>query len=786
MAFPQHQSARLSDAQLPIMLVPHVDDGSVDPDLEPDTGNGHEEPASSSAPQHPILSMQQAFAESLVEATHSDVFSKPTLRTGDAKARREELLDQAKLDPPPTALWRGRPGQRTHELCRLMAQISFGVYLLLNGMANSQTLVISILQGHIREVDEFLETTLEDLDLATKDMEERSGHLKLPMDNIALFEHMLKDCNFRLQILERNQRIDHILARSQMALKQTMWDLAEGLEATREFAIYLAEQQHGSWQRDHPDVIDTFQSMKGNTGGWFNAFVDLQAKGNSLNVIVLRLIEIVSEMGRRAGQATCNPPDCTKHHPSLQHTPQPSDSDASSITTPPASSPQIISVSAPRLSLRLSALETADLSLGVEYQLATAREAPGEEDKVTPPPELMVTSRSPPPESPPESLIESPRESPAGSPSGSPPRSPPARNPRRLSQRPEALLNLPKLEVPENDEDEEEAAPYLLQPRTYTPQPSPQPSPRFVAERSKPGAEEAYESGRSSTSSVESAAQLKIEQAKPRVKRISLKPQAQQPRVVQVRSRASLKPPPRPDPEPDSQPVSRADPAQAPEVYIAPEQGLELATMDVHAMKRTSLRQRISLKTNPPQAIQVPSPTILQRPQHPSYRGYQAPDSAYVSDMERQALGSMASINSSLADFPQPPFVHPGMIPSPHSERQFFRPVQASPYSPLQQRPHTSGTVGPHHFPAPPRNLPSAMGMSMMSSASTRTTKTAGATTVKKKRSAFGWLKKAFSLDEEERAAFEQKRNEAMTNRYYEPKSPQFLDGKRIRPRPAY
>jgi hypothetical protein len=145
----------------------------------------------------------------------------------------------------------------------------------------------------------------------------------------------------------------------------------------------------------------------------------------------------------------------------------------------------------------------------------------------------------------------------------------------------------------------------------------------------------------------------------------------------------------------------------------------------------------------------------------------------------------MASMNSSLPDF-SPPFVHPGMIPSPHSEKQFFRPVQASPYSPLQQRPHTSGTVGPHHFPPPPRNIPSAMGRSMMSSGASMTNQTVGGKSVKKKRSAFGWLKKAFSLDEEERAAFERRKTEQQVNPYYEARSQQFLDGKRIRPRPAY
>ena len=54
---------------------------------------------------------------------------------------------------------------------------------------------------------------------------------------------------------------------------------------------------------------------------------------------------------------------------------------------------------------------------------------------------------------------------------------------------------------------------------------------------------------------------------------------------------------------------------------------------------------------------------------------------------------------------------------------------------------------------------------------------------VKKKRSAFGWLKKAFSLDEEERAAFENRKREQSRNLYYDQRSPQFLDGKRIQPR---
>ncbi|KAL2021402.1 hypothetical protein VTK56DRAFT_7155 [Thermocarpiscus australiensis] len=773
MALPRYPSSRLSDVQLPIVLIPDDDDeenvGSG-AELELDTRKEQEETQPPPAPQHPIPSMQQAFAESLVEATYGNAVPKPKLRTGDAKARREELLDQAKSDPHPTALWRRRPGQKTHEICRLMAQISFGVYLLLNGMANSQILVVSILQGHIDEVDEFLETTLEDMDLATKDMKDRIEHLRVPMDNIGVFERMLEDRSFRLQILEGNQKIEHILARTQVALKQTMQDLAEGITATRDFTIYLAEQQHGSWRRERPDVIDIYDAMKGNTDGWFNAFMDLQAKGSALNALMVRLADIVSEMERRAGEVSRKTRFSVEPYTSPKHSPQPSD--ASSITTPPTSPPIKVPNSPPRLSLRLSTIHTPltaetpsyfDLSSSGEIQLPTVQDEPDQER------EDEATAQSPPMETAPTPQ--------------SPPLSPPARNPRRLSERPAALLDAPKLEIPKekNNAEDEEATLFTLQPRTYTPQPpSPQPSPIIAKERPKTRVEDHGRRPGSSTSSVETATQLKLEAPKPRVEQVLSKPQAHRPRVVEIGARTDPKPPPRRVPRPDPQPTPRPDPAQAPELVAEPEQGL-----GTQPRQRTSLRERISLKTNPPESIRVPPPNApeLQRSLHPVHRVYQAPDSAYGSDMERPFFHS--DNNSSLPDL-CPPFAAPGMIPSPHSERQFFRPVQASPYSPLQQRPHTSGTTGPN-FPLPPRNVPSAMGMSIMTNGTAMASETGSGKTLKKKRSAFGWLKKAFSLDEEERAMFEQRKREQMASPYYETRSQQFLDGKRIRPqRPAY
>ena len=217
--------------------------------------------------------------------------------------------------------------------------------------------------------------------------------------------------------------------------------------------------------------------------------------------------------------------------------------------------------------------------------------------------------------------------------------------------------------------------------------------------------------------------------------------------------------------------------------------------------KRASLRDRVSQKTQPPDSIQVPPPNALefQQPIRPSPRPtltYPAPDSAYGSDVERRR-----TINSIVADpaaaQSSPPVIHPGLMPSPRSDQQHYFPVQASPHSPLQQRPWTAGesTVLPpraatsqsHHQNCHVRNQPSHMNMSMLSHVTSASDlqsevgkSVAPRKQVNKKKSAFGWLKNAFSLDEEERAAYEQRRQQPVPRPYTEASSPRYLDGKRI------
>ncbi|KAI2626004.1 hypothetical protein GGS26DRAFT_592781 [Hypomontagnella submonticulosa] len=611
--------------------------------------------AAANIPTHPIPAMQPAFSESLIEATNSPAVPKPKLRFAGPRDRRNYLLDGAKGAKVQNELWRYRPGQKYHELWKLMAQISFGVYLLLNGIANDNEQVVHILQGHIDEVDEFLETTLEDVNLAIQDIRERIDLLKLPMENISTFEQMLEDRNFRLQIVTGNEKIEHIISRTTTSLEAIIVDVREGLGATKEFGAYLGDQEGRSWRQQRPDVVQIFDAMRGNAQGWYKAFIELQGTTSNLRNLLDKLDRMVAEMNYRAGEASVAPFSSPGDQP-----PPKSNSRNSSMKSSDRRPPKLVLSKTASQKSASGSTATRETLMVVQYNAPVEPMSPVELEANSVP-KTIVT----------------------------------------YEEEPEAELET----QPQPDQEAEKAEPavdeglYILQPRTYTPQPpAPLPSPRVQD------------------------------------------PPVQDPPIA----------------KPEEQP------------------------------KRTSLRQRLSLKgSNLPEAIQVPSRNApeLQRPRLPtaqqqspryhSSRIYQGPDSAYGSDNEaRLPIRSMTDYED-LA----PPELPNATIPSPRSDQQHYLPVRASPHSPLQQRPWTAGTHVTHVHPGHMRNQPSAMGMSMLSNV---TTLNPESKTLKKKRSAFGWLKKAFSLDDDERAEFEARRTQQAHNPYYEGRSPKFLDGRRV------
>ncbi|KAJ6788113.1 hypothetical protein PWT90_11020 [Aphanocladium album] len=649
--------------------------------------------AEESAPQHPIPAFQDAFAESLREATEGTAVQKPNLQELDAKSRRELLLSQDKDDEPFDIKWRYRPGQTQHEVMKLVAQISFGVYLMFNGMANSNSQVIGILQGHIDEIDEFLEVALDDLNQAVDDLSKRIKHLKLPMENITVFEQLLEDRKFRAEILDGNERIDAILTRTNVAMRQWDDDIEAGLRSSTVFSAWLNDQADGEWREEQPDLIDVFDAMKGNTEGWQNAFEDMNDRAQEINGLIMTLMTIITEMESKAGEVS------RRTWTSVQ----------------PFSTPA-----------------------GTALPTSTHKTVKGASP--SPPPSRHSTARSPNPSVNqayvPNPLSLTPNESNKGDEEeddddaffplpGGLPLLPPTtrRDTASISSKPrsETVTESPNTRPRESSPEMRSSNPtaddsslYLLQPRTYTPQPpAPVPSPMLRA------------------------------------------------------SRSSAQPAP--------------------------------------LRNRESLRDRI---INPPTSIQIPptstpdSPLFVPSPNFATPRttssmhDLRSPEAgSYLPPPRPRVASPLDTPTSDMRTF----------TPSPFSDQHAFQPVRASPHSPLQQRPHTA--AGPqqhqpqrpgtgHTMPHKPTPLGAMTNVSSVSVArppsdranassamSQHTERGGGGRELKKKKSAFGWFKKAFTMDEDERAAFESRKAAvgAMQPQYYDPNTPRFLDGRRLR-----
>lgn len=221
----------------------------------------------------------------------------------DSFSRRKMLLEQDKYERTVAGRWKQKPGEKFHPLWKLVAQISFGIHLLHQGLAKSDEEVIQILQTHVDEVDGFLERTTDDFDLAHKDVQERIQYLKLPLDHGHVFDSMLNDRAFRIAIVDGNEKIEHIVDRTYAAMTDALKDVQKGLDGTRELAKYLTNLGP-VWKNRSDQHKSVYMAMQGNTEGWSRAFLTLQHKGNALGIALVQLRGIIAEIQKRAGTAS--------------------------------------------------------------------------------------------------------------------------------------------------------------------------------------------------------------------------------------------------------------------------------------------------------------------------------------------------------------------------------------------------------------------------------------------------------------------------------------------------
>ena len=256
-------------------------------------------------PRHPVPKMQGAFEESMMETMQEvpeDDFENQ-YSTADSISRRKILLEQDHYERVVAGKWKQKPGEKFHPLWKLVAQISFGMHLLSQGLAKSDEDVIKILQSHVDEIDGFLERTTADFDLAYEDILERIRCLRLPLEHGDVFDTMLEDRSFRIAIVEGNEKIEHIVNRTNVAMKDALKDVQKGLDGTRDLTRYLTQLQR-TWLNRTEEHQAVYAAMIGNTEGWTRAFMNLQSKGSKLAYGLSELAGIISRIQTRAGIAS--------------------------------------------------------------------------------------------------------------------------------------------------------------------------------------------------------------------------------------------------------------------------------------------------------------------------------------------------------------------------------------------------------------------------------------------------------------------------------------------------
>lgn len=194
-------------------------------------------------------------------------------------------------------------GERYHPFWKLVSQMVFGVHLLAKRLAKSDAEVMKILQGHVDELDGFLQRTTEDFLIIHLDVRTRIQYLSLPLGNLDVFDEMLRDPNFRLSLVAYNDQIENAVDRFTLAITDALKDLRKGKEAMGALWYYLHQlADEGCFGSDSLKAF--YRAMMENMEGWIVALSKLRRRGAALQKALKQLAFAVIEMQHRVGVAS--------------------------------------------------------------------------------------------------------------------------------------------------------------------------------------------------------------------------------------------------------------------------------------------------------------------------------------------------------------------------------------------------------------------------------------------------------------------------------------------------
>ncbi|PYH90680.1 hypothetical protein BO71DRAFT_333982 [Aspergillus ellipticus CBS 707.79] len=263
--------------------------------------NGQPDKGHNRFSRHPIPQLQGPFEESILETIGTQRSDRVT--NLDAQTRRRNLLENFEYERLCGRKWRQRANERYHPFWKLIAQMSFGIYLLFRGLAKSDMEVLKILQIHVDEMDGFLGRTSEDFLIIQIDVRTRTQYLKLPLQNLDIFDEMLEERSFRLSMIDYNDKIEHAVERFAAAIRDAIKDIQKGREAISALWVYLrqAAQENGPLPAK---MLAVYNAMLANSEGWNVAFSKLHRRGFTLQSTLLQLDLAIMEMQRRVGMAS--------------------------------------------------------------------------------------------------------------------------------------------------------------------------------------------------------------------------------------------------------------------------------------------------------------------------------------------------------------------------------------------------------------------------------------------------------------------------------------------------
>ncbi|KAJ5670207.1 uncharacterized protein N7477_005570 [Penicillium maclennaniae] len=274
--------------------------GRVEPEQQLACSTAVDTPQAS-YPSHPITQLQGPFEESILEANKN--LAELWAVEIDAQTRRRDLLENDEYERLCGRKWRQRAEERYHPFWKLVSQMVYGVHLLVKRLAKSDLDVMKILQGHVDELDGFLQRTTEDFMIIHLDVRTRIQYLSLPLANLDVFDEMLQDRNFRLSLVSYNDQIEHAVDRFTLTITDSLKDLHKGKEAMAALWYYMRQQANeGCFETGH--LSPFYQTMRDNIEGWFNAIAKLRRRGEALSKALGKLAFAVTEMQRRVGVAS--------------------------------------------------------------------------------------------------------------------------------------------------------------------------------------------------------------------------------------------------------------------------------------------------------------------------------------------------------------------------------------------------------------------------------------------------------------------------------------------------